>query len=128
MNDQNVSDLVEHLHETVGDDLRSVIRYDFDAEGYDVVYARDDILDDYSEETVENIVRTYETDALSKTGQEKWYNHGEQQCIMRCFENGVEVNLLADGQGVAVGLDKAVFAAQKSFIGDCMELAGVTSE
>ena len=128
MDADRVSDLVEHLHGTVGDGLRSVIRYDFDSEGYDVVFARDGVLDGYAEETVENIVRTYETDALSKTGQEQWYNHGEQQCIMRCFENGVEINMVGDGQGVAIGLDKGVFVERESFIGDCMEVTGVTSE
>jgi hypothetical protein len=126
MDGDNVDDLVEYLHETVGDGLRSVIRYNFDSEGYDVVYVRDGILEGYSEETIENIVRTYETDALSKPGQERWYNHGDQQCIMRCFENGVELNLVNNGQGVAIGLDRGVFAGQKSFIGNCMEVVGIT--
>ena len=128
MNDHNVADLVEYLHETVGDGLRSVIRYDFETDGYDVVFARDGVLEGYAEETIENIVRTYETDALSKTGQEQWYNHGDQQCIMRCFENGVEINVVEDGQGVAIGLDRGVFVGQQSFIGNCMEVAGVTGE
>lgn len=128
MDEDHVSDLVDYLHETVGDGLRSVIRYDFETEGYDVVFVRDGVLDGYTEETIENIVRTYETDALSKTGQEQWYNHGEQQCIMRCFESGIEMNIVGDGQGVAIGLDRGVFVGQTSFVGNCMEIAGVTDE
>ena len=128
MDERRVSDLVEYLHETVGDGLRSVIRYDFEADGYDVVYVRDGILEGYSEETIENIVRTYETDALSKTGQERWYNHGDQQCIVRCFDNGVEMNMVDDGEGVAIGLDRGVFVGQQSFIGNCMSVAGITGE
>ncbi|GAB6877771.1 hypothetical protein JCM17823_00450 [Halorubrum gandharaense] len=125
MNDDRIDDLVDHLHETVGENLRSVITYNYDCREYDVVYAREGVLDAYHEQQIANIVRTYESDSLSKPGQEQWYAHGEQQCVLRCFEGGVELNLIGDGRGVAVGLDVGALAGQHSFVGTCLEIAGV---
>jgi len=125
MDDDRTDTLVEYLRDAVGDDLRSVVRYDYDDGDYDVVYAREGVLDEYADDEIEKIVRTYETDTLSKAGNEQWYTHGEQRCVLRCFEDGVELNLLGDGEGIAVGFDGGVLAGPQSFVGNCLRTAGL---
>lgn len=125
MDRENAADLAEFLREAVGDDLRSVSIYDFDSGEYEIVHSREGVMDAYSSRDVENIVQSYETDALAKLGQEQWYDHGEMKCVVRVFDNGIELNMVDDGRGIAIGLDHGAFIGQKTFIGKCMEVAGI---
>lgn len=126
MDREHVEALVEFLRERVGDDLRSVIHYDFDDADYEVVYGRSDVMAEYSPETIDSIVQSYEIDSLGKAVEEDRYAHGDLNCIVRCFEDGIEINLLGDAEGVAVGLEGGTFLAHNTFVGTCMEITAGT--
>lgn len=116
--------LVEFLLAQVGDNLRSVVRYDTD--GYDVVYIREDVGDQYSEADLEAVVRDLGIDAFEKGHQEGLYVHGDLNCTVRCFDDAIEMNFVFDrGDGIAVSLDGETFATQQTFIGTCLDLVDV---
>lgn len=125
MDTDQLEDLVRFLHDRVGDNLRSVIRYDFDSPDHDMVYVREDVMGMYDEETIDKIVQTYEIDSMGKGVEEERYQHGEFNCIVRCFEQGIEINLLEDGSGVVIGLESGTFLAHNTFVGKCMEIVGI---
>jgi len=113
--------LTEFLHEYVGDHLRSVIRYD--ETGGEILYVRDDVADQYTDEEVEEIVRDVRLEAVQKAHQEDLYEHGPLNATVRSFDDAVEMHLPRDETtGVAVALDGEVFAAHNTFLGRCMEL------
>lgn len=126
MNPEYLDELVSFLKERVDDSLRSVIYYNFDAKKYEIVYGRDDVLDQYDEETIAKIVRSYEMESVGKMVEEDRYEHGDLNCIVRSFEGGIEINIVENGEGVAIGLEPGTFAAHNTFIGKCMELAGIS--
>lgn len=113
--------LVEFLLGQVGENLRSVVRYDTD--GYDIVYVREDVGDQYSEADLEAVARDLGIDAFEKGHQEGLYVHGALNCTVRCFDDAIEMNFLFEhGDGIAVSLDGETFATQQTFIGKCLDL------
>lgn len=123
MTPPHATDLVEFLQDTVEDALRSVIHYHED--GHEVVYVREDIAPQYSDEEITDIVQDLGIEAFGKSMQEKFYVHGDLHCTVRCFEDAIEMNFLANQrEGIAVALDAEAFAANRTFIGKCMDIAG----
>lgn len=128
MDTGKLDELVLFLTDRVGDDLRTVTRYSISGEGYEIVYARDDVLEQYEEETIDKIIYTYEMDSIGKAVEEDRYEHGEMSCVVRCFEDGIEINLLGDDSGgVVIGLEAGTFLAHNTFVGKCMEIVGITN-
>lgn len=124
MDNEQLDQLAAFLRDRVGDDLRSITHYDFDTREYEIVYGRADVMELYSEDTIDKIVQSYETDSLGKTVEESRYQHGDLNCIVRCFDGGIEINLVEDGAGVVIGLEAETFLTQNTFIGRCMEIVG----
>lgn len=116
--------LADYLEGELGDDLRSVVRYDRD--DHEVVYVREDIERQYSADDVRRVVRDLELESIGKELQEELYVHGDLTCTVRCFEGGVELHFVeAEGVGVAVALEPAAMVSQKTFLAECMERAGI---
>jgi len=113
--------LTKSLREYVGDDLRSVLRYDDD--GAELVYVREDVADDYSATEVEQVVRDVRLEAVEKPHQEGLYEHGSLDCTVRCFDDAVEVHFPHDEtSGTAVALDHDVLTDEDTLLGKCTEL------
>lgn len=124
MGSADVADLIAFLRDNVGDNLRSVTTYDLGRDDYDIVYAREDVLAEYTEEAIDRLVSSYQWESTATFVEENRYEHGRLNCIVRSFEDGVEINLVDDGNGagVAIGLEAGTFLAHNTFIGKCMEL------
>ena len=112
--------LTEFLRNRVGDHLRSVIYYDDD--GGEVLYVRDDVADQYTDDDIDQVVRDVRLEAVEKPHQESLYEHGPLNCTVRSFEDAVEMHFPHDEtSGTAVALDGEVFAIHNTFIGQCLD-------
>jgi hypothetical protein len=120
MSTSSAEALTEFLRDHVGNHLRSVIYYDED--GGEVLYVRDDVADQYTDDDVEQVVRDVRLEAVDKSHQEDLYAHGPLNATVRCFEDAVEMHFPHDEtSGTAVALDGEVFAIHNTFIGRCMD-------
>lgn len=121
---RNVEHFTEHLRDRLGDDLRSVGWYTGDE--YELVYAREDVIDQYTDEEVADVFRDLGVESLEKEMLEEMYEHGRLNCTVRCFDEAIEMHFVAtQGEGLAVALEPAAFVAHETFIGECMRLAGI---
>lgn len=101
-----VSQLEEFFELRTNGGLRSIIKYD--QEGVDIVYLRDDVAEQYSEQEFATAVDEARMESMHAPIYERVFSgdHGDLQCMVNCFENVVEMNFaLADGVGAAVALD-----------------------
>ncbi|WP_435178668.1 DUF7522 family protein [Halorussus sp. AFM4] len=111
--------LTEFLRERVGDHLRSVLAYD--DEGADLLYVRDDVADQYTDEEMARVADDVRLEAIDKPHQESLYEHGRLDATVRSFEDAVEMHFPHDEtSGTAVALDGEVFAIHDTFLGQCM--------
>lgn len=109
------------LSESTGDLLRSVAYYD--DEGYEVVYLRDDVADEYDEDEIDEAFEDVRLEALTKPRQEDLYTHGRLECVVRCFSEAVEMHFdLTETTGVAAALDREVMESGSQFLGECLAL------
>lgn len=130
MDDSKLDNLVSLLQDRVGDDLRSVTKYDYERGGYEIVYAREGIMEQYDDDTIDKIVQSYEIDSMGKDLLEDRYENGEFSCVVRCFERGVAINLLENGGGVVIGLEAETLSTYNTFIEQCKDVlaAGQTKK
>lgn len=124
MREDRAEALHDHLTERFGDDLRSVVAYD--REGYEVVYLRPDVHEQYDGEDIDAAMETARMDAFSESFVTDLLSgdHGEQRCLVRCYEEVVELNfVLSREDGVAVGVAGDAFVAQQTLLGELREVA-----
>jgi hypothetical protein len=110
--------LHEFLDGEVGDLLRMIARYD--RSGHEVTYLRDDVTHD-----VDVAVEDHRLEALSTDHFRRLFGpgHGELTCIVKCFEDAVEMNFpLSKTRGVGVSLDAEAMAESKLFVGACRDV------
>jgi len=113
--------LADHLQKRAGEYLRSVIHYDVD--DYTIVYMREDVEAQYSEEDIDDVVNQLFSENFFTGKQEELYVHGNLQCTIHCFSHGVEMHFpMLDPQGAAVSLDPQATEELYSFVGDCLTL------
>lgn len=119
--------LIDFLEDVVDDELRSVTWYD--GGDFEILYARDDVLAEYTEEEVEDVIDELTMTSLSKPVKEDIYAHGELECLVECYEGGIEMQfVLGDGEGIAISLEPQAFATHRTFIGKCLNEVGVRAE
>ena len=124
MSREAADELVEFLGSKVGENLRSVIRYDED--GGEVIHVRDDVRQEYTSAELDDVIADNRLEAIEKIHQESLYAHGELDCTVRCFEDAVEMHFIESGtEGTAVALDAEVFAIHGMFVGRCREIMGL---
>ena len=115
--------LTEFLEERVGDHLRSVIFYD--DHGGEVLYVRDDVADEYTDEDIGEVVRDVRLEAVEKPHQESLYAHGPLNCTLRSFDDAVELHFPHDEtSGTAVALDGEAFPMHNTFVSRCLDAMG----
>jgi hypothetical protein len=97
-----------------------VVRYDADAS--EVLFLRDDVADTYSPLTIETVVTSLRREGEQSQRQEHLYAHGQLNCIVRCFDGGLEMHFpFGEEEGVAVALEPRAAQQLYSFVDDCLE-------
>lgn len=94
------------FQEETGGNLRSIIKYEMDE--LELTYIRDDVAEQYSTEELEAAVDDLRMGSWSAPMYEGIYSedHGDITCLVKCFENVIEMNfVLDDGVGAVVALD-----------------------
>lgn len=120
---QMASRLETYFEERTNDALRSIIKYDH--EGVDIVYLRDDVADQYSEEEILDAVDESRMQSLSAPLHEEAFseNHGDLECMVNVFEHVVEMNFtLDDGVGAAVALDIEALDERSGLVSGAREI------
>lgn len=117
--------LARFLDERLGENLRSVVHYEDD--GREIIHARDDVFEQYSADEVDHVFQDLGIESLEKPIQEDLYVHGDLNCVIRMFDEAVEMHfILAPGEGIAVAVEPAAFITQSTFISECLKFAGLT--
>ncbi len=87
-------ELVDLLKDEVGDSLRAVGRYD--REGYKVLYARKDVIDEFSQEDIEKIHHEMVLKGLGNQHIESLFHGEELECSIYQFEDAVRLHFVKD--------------------------------
>lgn len=115
--------LESFFEHAVGDDLRSIIKYE--KESFEIVYLRDDIADQYTDEELEEAIDDSRMESMTASISEEVFapDHGDLTCLVKCFENVIEMNfVLADGVGTAVGLDAEAMIDAHGLVSEAREI------
>lgn len=114
---------VRFVLERAGETVRSVVRYDADSS--EVLFLRDDVADEYTPLTIETVMTALRSEGEQAERQEHVYPHGELNCIVRCFDDGLEMHFPYGGSdGVAVSLEPLAAQHLYGFVSDCLEHIG----
>ena len=114
--------LAQFVENHLGEQLRSIVWYD--QGDFEILYGREDVMDEYTSEEVDDVVDELALEARETAIKESLYTHGSLACTVRCFEGGIEMHfIVGEGEGVAVGLDPAAFVTHDTFLGRCLEEA-----
>lgn len=109
--------------EETGGSLRSIIKYEMD--NRELTYIRDDVAEQYSTEEVEDAIDDSRMESLSAPMYEGIYSedHGDITCLVKCFENVVEMNfVLDDGVGSVVALDAEALDGSYGLVSQAREI------
>jgi hypothetical protein len=120
---QMASRLEEFFEQQAGEHLRSIVKYEQDSSEF--VYLRDDIDDRYTNEEIERAVDDSRMESLWTSLYSTLFSgdHGELTCMVKCYENVVEMNfVLADGVGAAVALDADAMSEAHGLVADAREI------
>ena len=115
--------LEEFFEERTDGYLRSIINYE-DRE-YEIVYLREDVAEEYTEEELREAVDESIMDSLAAPvyGHVFSEDHGELTCLVQCFANVIEMNfVLADGVGTAVALDVEAMGEATGMVADARQI------
>ncbi|WP_231608270.1 hypothetical protein [Haloferax gibbonsii] len=111
--------LEEFFIERADENLRSIIKYDH-AET-EVVYLREDVAARHPPEKLEEAVDDSVMESLMAPVYGDIYtdNHGNLTCMVKAFENVIEMNFVVDdGVGAAVALDASAMAETRGLVAD----------
>lgn len=104
MTTSDPNDFVAHLQQEAGDYLRSVIY--FDGQDHEVAYARENLRDEYTDRDYERIVESPLAESSARNQAEDLYVHGHLNCIVRSFEDAIELHFPKSAySGTAIALD-----------------------
>lgn len=69
------------------------------------------------------LVTDLRLDAYAQHQQERVYSHGRLHCVLRGFDEAVELNLvLSPTHGVMLSFDADAFASLDTFVGRCIQM------
>jgi len=114
-------ELVEFLREEVGSNLRAVGKYD--KEGYDVLYAREDVVDEFSQEDIQKIHHEMVLKGLGNQHIESLFNDEELECSIYQFESIVRLHFVKeDYRGYYVSFDYSGDTNPSRIVDECKGL------
>ena len=109
MNSEGVDSFVGELEQKLDGGLRTIAVGQFEAESYDIVYIRDDIAAQYSEEMREQIFNDLVLENLVEVRQQDLFPPlGGLKYTARVFDGGINVIGWEEDKGVFIGLDDDV--------------------
>jgi len=112
-------ELASFLEQRAGDSLRAVGHYS--AEEYGVVYLREDLRQQYTDDEIEGIVEELRWESFGKSNQEGQFHLGELNCSIKAFEEAVVMHFPSDGKhGTLVSLDSEAAQDLLQFIDECL--------
>lgn len=119
--------LSDYLRNETGNRVRSVIHYD--ADGYEIEYARDDSFTDYTaDELAFWIDQLREDNEVAKDHQNR-LDHGELMASVKVFEDVVGFHFPnEDGSGTVVTLDSSDVDNLQDFVGSCLTVLHQTDD
>lgn len=109
--------------EETGGNLRSIIKYEMDER--ELTYIRDDVAEQYSPEELEEAIDDSRMESWSAPMYKGIYSegHGDITCMVKCFENVVEMNfVLDDGVGSVVALDVEALERSHGLVSQAREI------
>ncbi len=117
----STDDFVEFVLDRAGGHVRSVLTYDDTS--LEVQFLRDDVADTYSAREIETVAEALRREGQTAGRQEHLYAHGQLNCIVRCFDGGLEMHFPhgEDDGGIAVALEPEAAANLYGFVDDCLE-------
>lgn len=111
-------DLLRFLRERTGESLRGAGRYD--ADGYEVLYVRQDLARATLDAEVERMVAHLRNE--SRAREQRAFPYGELDGTVRSFEEAVVMHFpLPQERGVVVTLDPDVAQQLNAFMRECIE-------
>jgi hypothetical protein len=114
-------ELVDLLREEVGDSLRAVGRYD--EEGYDVLFIREDVADEFSQEDIEEIHHDMVLKGLGNQHIESLFNDEALECSIYQFEDSVRLHFVNDDYlGYYVSFDYDGDTNPSRIVDECKDL------
>jgi hypothetical protein len=116
----STDDFVEFVLDRAGGHVRSVLTYDDTSS--EVQFIRDDVADTYSAREIETVAEALRREGQTAGRQEHLYAHGQLNCIVRCFDGGLEMHFPHGGEGgIAVALEPDAAPNLYGFVDDCLE-------
>lgn len=124
MGKEDAERLVDFFQNETTTDLRSVIYYD--TGDYDLIHAHENLDERYAEENIDDIINELGIQSLERSIKENAYHHGDLQCSVKWFEDGIELYIFTgETEGIAVGFGPMAFIESQSFLWRCLEKAGL---
>lgn len=121
----STDDFVEFVLDRAGTHVRSVLTYDDTS--LEVQFLREDVADDYSAREIETVAEALRREGQTAGRQEHLYAHGKLNCIVRCFDGGLEMHF-PHGEheegGIAVALEPDAAPNLYGFVDECLEHIG----
>lgn len=117
------SRLEEFFKQRTDGSLRSIVKYEPD--DFEIVHLRNDVAEQYTEREIDESVDDLRMESLSAPIYEDSFSedHGELTCMVKCFENVVEMNfVLDDGVGAAVALDEEALSEAHGLVEEAREI------
>lgn len=115
--------LVEYLQDRAGDALRVVFHYDARNEGYEILYMRSDIEDEYTEAELHDHFDTFRRDTELAEVQQSKLHAGDHHCSMRVYGETLLFNFtLGDDVNTIISLDPDVGRDLMGFVGNAMSM------
>lgn len=109
--------LADYCQDRLGDALRGVGYHTTD--GYEVVYIRDDVTEDYPQERVDNFIRSSRSIHESLNTLDEM---GRPEASLHLLEEAMIVQFHFPGEGVIfVAMDEGVGRNFSKFVDDCLD-------
>lgn len=113
--------LVEFLEDRAGEALRVVFHYDTRSEGFEILYMRPDIQDEYSEAELLDHFDTFRRDSHLAGVQQSRLRTGDHHCSIRVYDESLIFNFtLGDYANTIISLDPDVGRDLLGFVGKAM--------
>lgn len=123
MAERMASRLEEFFEERTDGHLRSIVNYE--QREFDIVYLREDVAAQYSEEEIRAAVDESIMDSIAAPvyGNVFLDDHGELTCLVQCYKNVIEMNfVLSEGVGTAVALDEEALRNESGLIAEARRI------
>jgi hypothetical protein len=93
----------------------------YSTDDYEVVYLRDDVREQYSDDEIEDVVEDLRWESFAKSTQERQYRLGSLNCSMQAFEEGIVMHFpYDDNRGTLISLEPRAARQLTGCIDDCL--------